>query len=170
LPDVGVTAIRETWTASCGDITPRSWLLRTHSSLPFGSPLLPPKPRSRSLCRFATSPCCRRDLPDVSSANPSLGAWAPATSVRGVHMPVSSSTSSAFPRTLSRSAFPLVPVQTISRRIPFSRLQPFLYVQAPKFAHLPDRLTKSTGLLSMRDVGHDVYAARAWRGIQSGQF
>ena len=27
--------------------------------------------------------------------------------------------------------FPLFPVETISRRIPFSRLQPFLYVQAP---------------------------------------
>jgi hypothetical protein len=30
--------------------------------------------------------------------------------------------------------FPLVPVETISRRISFSGLQPFLYVQAPKFA------------------------------------
>jgi hypothetical protein len=35
--------------------------------------------------------------------------------------------------------FPFVPVETISRRIAFSRLQPFLYVQAPKFARLPDR-------------------------------
>jgi hypothetical protein len=53
-------------------------------------------------------------------------------------MPVSSSTSSAFPRTLSRSA------SRVSRQNDFlterfSRLQPFLYVQAPKFARLPDR-------------------------------
>jgi hypothetical protein len=56
LPDLGVTLIRETWTASCEDITPRSWLLQTHSSIPFGSPLLRPKPRSRSLCRLLPAP------------------------------------------------------------------------------------------------------------------
>jgi hypothetical protein len=33
LPDVGIT-IRETCTASCEAITPRSWLLRTHSPIP----------------------------------------------------------------------------------------------------------------------------------------
>src|SRR5882724_8757803 len=31
--------------------------------------------------QVATSPCCRRDLPDVISVNPSLGAWASATAV-----------------------------------------------------------------------------------------
>ena len=31
--------------------------------------------------QVATSPCCRRDFPDVISVNPSLGAWAPATAV-----------------------------------------------------------------------------------------
>jgi len=35
--------------------------------------------------------------------------------------------------------FPRIPVKTISRRIAFSRLQPFHYVQAPKFARVPDR-------------------------------
>src|SRR5262249_28053458 len=54
------------------------------------------------------------DLPDVISVNPSLGAWAPIPAVRGVHLPVSSSTTSAFPRSLSRSAFPPLPVKTIS--------------------------------------------------------
>ena len=34
LPDLGVTLIRETCTASCEDITPRSSLLQTHSSIP----------------------------------------------------------------------------------------------------------------------------------------
>src|SRR5262249_33890446 len=52
LPDIGVTSIRETCIASCGDITPRSWLLRTHAPIRLGSPLLRPTPRARSLCRF----------------------------------------------------------------------------------------------------------------------
>ena len=52
LPDIGVTFIRETCIASCRDITPRSWLLRTHAPIPRGSPLLRPKPRARSLCRL----------------------------------------------------------------------------------------------------------------------
>ena len=34
MPDVGITSIRETWIASCEDITPRSSLLQTHSSIP----------------------------------------------------------------------------------------------------------------------------------------
>src|ERR1700738_316775 len=34
LPDVGITSIRETCTASCEDITPRSSLLQTHASIP----------------------------------------------------------------------------------------------------------------------------------------
>jgi hypothetical protein len=61
--------------------TPRSWLLRTHASVPSGSPLLRPKPRLRSLCRLLPAPCCQRDFPDVISVNPSLGAWAPITAV-----------------------------------------------------------------------------------------
>src|SRR5499427_3170861 len=40
LPDVGVTSIRETCPASSEDITPRSSLLQTHSSIPCGSPRL----------------------------------------------------------------------------------------------------------------------------------
>ena len=42
LPDVGVTSIRETCTVSSEDITPRSSLLQTHSSIPCSSPLLRP--------------------------------------------------------------------------------------------------------------------------------
>ena len=66
LPDLGVTLIRETWTASCEDITPRSWLLQTHSSIPFGSPLLRPKPRSRSLCRLRPAPAAGGTFPTLS--------------------------------------------------------------------------------------------------------
>jgi hypothetical protein len=33
LPDLGVTSVRETWTVSSEDITPRSSLLQTHSPI-----------------------------------------------------------------------------------------------------------------------------------------
>jgi hypothetical protein len=73
------------------------------------------------------------------TVNPSLGAWAPATAVPR-------SASACFflhviglPPYTIEVGFPHVPVKTISRRIPFSRLQPFRYVQAPRFARLPDR-------------------------------
>src|SRR5450756_1401072 len=48
---------------------------------PTRSPLLRPKPRSRSLCRLRPAPAAGRDLPDVISVNPSLRAWAPVTAV-----------------------------------------------------------------------------------------
>ena len=100
---------RETWTASCEDITPRSWLLQTHSSIPLGSPLLRPKPRSRSLCRLLPAPAAGGTFPTLSLR---ILPWVPGPlprRFRGVHMPVSSSTSSAFPRTLSRSASRIFP-------------------------------------------------------------
>ena len=75
LPDVGVTSIRETCTASSEDITPRSSLLRTHASIPCGSPLLRLLASFEKSAQVATSPCCYRDSPDVISANPSLDAW-----------------------------------------------------------------------------------------------
>src|SRR5262249_5802458 len=82
---------------------------RSRSALPsFGLRLV------RGVSAGSTSPCCRPDHPDVISANPSLVAWTPVTAVRGWHVPVSSSPSSAFPRSLSRSAFPHLPVKTIS--------------------------------------------------------
>jgi hypothetical protein len=104
LPDVGVTAIRETCTASCEDITPRSSLLQTHASIPFVSPLLRPKPRSRSLCRLLPAPAADGTFPTLALR---ILPWVPGPLPRrfhGVHMPVSSSASSAFPRSLSRSA------------------------------------------------------------------
>ena len=92
------------WIVSCEDITPRSLLLQTHSSIPFGSPLLRPKPRSRSLCRLLPAPAAGGTIPTLSLR---ILPWVPGPlprRFRGVHMPVSSSTSAAFPRTLSRSA------------------------------------------------------------------
>lgn len=71
LPDVGVTSIRETCTASSEDVTPRSSLLQTHASIPCGSPLLRLLASFEKSLQVATSPCCYRDSPDVISANPS---------------------------------------------------------------------------------------------------
>src|SRR5271167_1125407 len=74
LPDVGVTSIRETCTVSSEDITPRSWLIQTHSPIPLGSPLLRPFASFEESFQVATSPCCPWDLPDVISENLSSAA------------------------------------------------------------------------------------------------
>jgi hypothetical protein len=71
---------------------------------PTRSPLLRPKPRSRSLCRLLPAPAASGTFPTLSLR---ILPWVPGPlprRFRGVHMPVSSSASSAFPRTLSRSA------------------------------------------------------------------
>ena len=47
--------------------------------------------------QVAVSPCWEKDLPDVISAYLSLRAWTPTPAARGVRLPVSSSTTSAFP-------------------------------------------------------------------------
>ena len=126
LPDLSVTLIRETCTASCEDITPRSSLLQTHASIPpallsFGlrlvrgvsagcyQPLLPAGPARRYLCE--SFPAC-------------LGPWNGGSP--GVHLPVSSSTSSAFPRTLSRSASRVSPSKRFHDGSPFRDCSPFV--------------------------------------------
>ena len=76
---------------------------------PTRSPLLRPKPRSRSLCRLLPAPAAGGTFPTLSLC---ILPWVPGPlprRFRGVHMPVSSSTSAAFPRTLSRSASRLSP-------------------------------------------------------------
>jgi len=81
LPDVSVTSIRETCPASSEDITPRSSLLRTHASIPCGSPQLRLLASFVESSQVATSPCCYRDYPDVISANLSPDAWSPTPTV-----------------------------------------------------------------------------------------
>ncbi len=81
LPDVGVTFIRETCTASSENITPRSSLLRTHAPIPCGSPRLRLLASFVESSQVATSPCCYRDSPDVISANLSQDAWSPTPTV-----------------------------------------------------------------------------------------
>ena len=98
LPDVGVTSIRETCPASSEDITPRSLLLWTHSSIPCSSPRL----RSFGLVRGVFAGCYQPLLlPGFSrrylcESFPRCLVPYPGRSHR-VHLPVSSSVSSAFP-------------------------------------------------------------------------
>ena len=56
-------------TDSSEDITPRSLLLLTYSSILCGSALLRRWASSEESVQVATSPCCHQDLPDVISAN-----------------------------------------------------------------------------------------------------
>ena len=104
LPDAGATfiretctAIRETCTASSEDITPRSSLLRTHAPIPCGSPLRRFVASFEESVQVATRPCCHQDLPDVIPESLSCDAWASATTVCRLLLPVASSASSAFP-------------------------------------------------------------------------
>src|SRR5215510_504592 len=75
---------------------PLSSLLRAHA------PVLPPPcasvvPSDTRSVQVAVSPCCEKDLPDVISAYLSPRAWTPTPAARGVPLPVSSSTTAAFP-------------------------------------------------------------------------
>ncbi len=98
LPDVGVTFVRETYPASCGDITPRSSLLRAHVPIPCGSPLLRFFASFEESLQVATSPCCHRDLLDVI---PRVFPWLPGPLPRrviGCMSLLTSPMSSAFPK------------------------------------------------------------------------
>ena len=112
-------------TDSCADPI---WLSPTSASASLGKPL-----------QVATSPCCHRDLPDVSSANLSSDAWSPATAG-----PQSACTcfflrAIGLPQQRRGSACPLLTREHDFPRSVFSRLQTFLNVPASEFAHLPDR-------------------------------
>ena len=140
LPDAGATfiretctAIRETCTASSEDITPRSSLLRTHAPIPCGSPLLRFVASFEESVQVATRPCCHQDLPDVIPESLSRDAWASATTVCRLLLPVASSASSAFPNG-KWVGLPFPSAKATSQRGTFRRLQPFLDVQASQFA------------------------------------
>ena len=133
LPDAGVTFIRETCTASSEDITPRSSLLRTHAPIPCGSPLLRFVASFEESVQVATRPCCHQDFPDVIPESLSCDAWASATTVCRLLLPVASSASSAFPNG-KWVGLPFPSAKATSQRGTFRRLQPFLDVQASQFA------------------------------------
>src|ERR1022692_1071903 len=136
LPDVGVTFVRETYPASCGDITPRSSLLRAHVPIPCGSPLLRFFTSFEESLQVATSPCCHRDLLDVIlRVFPWLPGPLPRRSHR-VHAPVN------FPDVIGLPLGRLGRLPAFGPRCNFSwerfsRLQTFRYVQATKFVRLP---------------------------------
>ena len=138
LPDVGVTFIRETCTASSEDITPRSSLLRTHASIPCGSPLLRLLASFEKSAQVATSPCCYRDSPDVilriflQMPEPLPRRFAECVCL------VLPQHSSAFPRDKSGRR-PAVSREHDFPRDLLSRLQLFLYVQASEELLPPDR-------------------------------
>src|ERR1700687_3830655 len=86
---------------------------------PTRSPLLRPKPRSRSLCRLRPAPAAGGTFPTLS-LRILPGVPGPLSRrPRGVHLPVSSPTSSAFPRTLSRSASRVNPSKRFHDGSPF---------------------------------------------------
>src|ERR1700757_163411 len=64
---------------------------------PTRSPLLRPKPRSRSLCRLQPAPAAGGTIPTLSLRILPCVPGPLSRRSRGVHLPVSSSTSSAFP-------------------------------------------------------------------------
>ena len=86
---------------------------------PTRSPLLWPKPRSRGLCRLRPVPAAGGTLPTLS-LRILPGVPGPLSRrFRGVHMPVSSPTSSALPRTRSRSASRVNPSKRFHDGSPF---------------------------------------------------
>ena len=136
------TCVREACSASCGDITPRSSLVRAHVPIPYGSPLI----RlfnlvSRSLCRLLLAPAADGTFPTLfCDSFPRCLSPCPGGSTE--------CTCLVLPHCLRPS--PLVD-GSASRFIPpndfmagqISRLQLFRYVQASEFARLPDRSYRS---------------------------
>ena len=90
---------------------------------PTRSPLLRPKPRSRtrsrSLCRLLPAPAAGGTIPTLSLRILPCVPGPLSRRSRGVHLPVSSSTSSAYPRTLSRSASRVNPSKRFHDGSPF---------------------------------------------------
>jgi hypothetical protein len=137
LPNSGVISVGETWSVSWEDITPPSSLILAHSPLPLGSLLLRHLASFRESLQVVTSPCCPRQLPDVSSESLSLDAGSPTPAVHRVLAPVSSTVSSAFPNRMW-VGFPHLSCERLLAG-QFSRMQIFRNVPASKFARPPDR-------------------------------
>jgi hypothetical protein len=96
LHEPGVTSFAVvSWTTAAG-VTPPSSLLWAQAPV-LNPPVASGLPSGSESLQVVTSPCWEEDLPDVISAHPSLRAWTPPPAARGVHLPVSSSTTAAFP-------------------------------------------------------------------------
>jgi len=107
--------------------------------------------------QVAASPCWTQVLPDVISAHPSRRAWTPTPAARGVHSPVASPTTSAFPP-LGQGRRPQDPCSDFST-VAISGLQSFLTVQARRFARHPGRSYRCA-----RPQGSRDFYVRASRG------
>jgi len=165
LPDVGVAFVRETYPASCGDITPRSSLVRAHVPIPCGSPLLRFFTSFEESLQVATSPCCHRDLLDVILR---VFPWLPGPLPRRCMRLLTSPMSSAFPLG-GWVGFPLwSTMQLLVGAI--SRLQTFHYVQATKFVRLPGcshRYGCAVGRPRLLRPGRTCFVASARTGYPS---
>ena len=96
LHEQGVTSLVVVSETTSTGVTLLSSLVRAHA------PVLTPPSASEVSSRsgsvqVAVSPCWEEDLPDVVSAHLSLRAWTPTPAACGVHLPVSSPKTSAFP-------------------------------------------------------------------------
>jgi hypothetical protein len=139
LPDTSVTRVRVASSTTSKGITPSSSLLRAHAP----NQLPPPDFMYPHLFPEVLADCCEppagnRFLPTLSPQFfPQMPGPQPRRSHR-VHLPVSSSASSAFPRPLL-SRHPVSSANAIFRG-EVSRLSSDIsYVQASEFACLPDR-------------------------------
>jgi len=120
--------------------------------------------------QVAASPCWEMALPDVISADLSLGAWTPTPAVPMVHLLVSSHGATASPA-LGPGRQPTTFRTATSVRAHISGLQSFANVQAPRFARPPGRShrrlpqPRQPGLLRSGTVRfvtspHSEYASR----------
>ena len=112
----------------------RSYGLMRQSSTLLAASVVPSDTGS---VQVAVSPCWEKDLPDVISAHLSQRAWTPTPVALEVLYPFLPSRHRPSPRS-DRVGAPQSPCSDFSTA-PFSRLQSFADVQAPRCAHHPGR-------------------------------
>ena len=131
LPNSGVTFVGEMCTISWESITSPSSLVRAHAPLPLSSLLLRFLASFGESLQVVTSPCCPRQLPDVSSENLFLDAGPHTPAVLRVLAPVSSTAPSAFPMSRVGSASRVCPRMTTSRGVAFRGCRYFVMFRPP---------------------------------------
>jgi hypothetical protein len=137
---------------------------------PTRSPLLRSKPRSRSLCRLQPAPAAGGTFPTLSLGILPCVPGPLSRRSRGVHLPVSSSTSSAFPRTLSRSASRVSPSKRFHDGSPFRDCSHFVMLPGRNEARTGLRMmpTSPRSSLKSRTVSFPQYGFKA--GVSGGAF
>ncbi len=136
MPEASVTRFRVVSPTTSKGAAPSSSLLRAHA--PDQNP--PPRFRIHTYTQWslqvAASPCWAMVLPDVISASLSQDAWAMIPAGRQVHMPVSSPTSSAFPKSRPWVGFPQRSAERLHSGGSFE-IVAIPYVQASWFVRHP---------------------------------